>query len=268
VSHRTDLIAAYAEHLEYLGRAESTRQIYVEELRRMDRQLPAGLAAACHDELKAWIYTPGHAPATRKRLRAIACSFFDWATDPAEPRLDFNPARLLAPVRLPARRPKPLSPEVVEDILARAPRPARDWFIIAASTGARCCEIAELSLGDIAPWGTLLHGKGSKDRWVPTSKRLWALAQDLPPGLVAGGLTRQQVSHRGRYVLVEVLGHKGVHMHRLRHAFATEAYEACKENLLAVQELMGHASPTTTAGYIAASGTAMRQAVAGLPWAA
>jgi integrase/recombinase XerC len=263
----TDLIAAYAEHLEYAGRAESTREIYVEELRRMDRQLPAGLACACHDELKAWIYTDAHAPATRKRLRATACSFFDWATDPAEPRLDFNPARLLPAVRLPVRRSKPISAEQVADILTRAPRPARDWFTVALCTGARCCEIAALDRDDITVDETLLHGKGARDRWVPTPPLLWALARQLPPGLVAGGLTRQQVSHRGRYVLVEVLGHKGVHMHRLRHAFGTSAYEV-RKNLRAVQELLGHASPVTTAGYIAASGTEMREAVAGLPWAA
>jgi len=263
----SDLIAAYAEHLEYAGRAESTRQIYVGELRRMDRQLPAGLACAHHDELKAWIYTPGHAPATRKRLRAITCSFFDWACDPAEPRLDFNPARLLPPVKLAARRPKPLAPEVVADILTRAPRPARDWFLIAVSCGARCCEIAELDRDDITERGTLLHGKGSKDRWVPTTGRMWKLARELPLGLVAGGLDRVQISHRGGYVLQTVLGHKGVHMHRLRHTFGTAAHDECRD-VRAVQELLGHASPATTAGYIAASPQAMRQAVAGLPWAA
>jgi len=263
----TDLIAAYAEHLEYVGRAESTREIYVEELRRMDRQLPAGLPLAHHDELKDWIYTDGHAPATRKRLRAIAISFFDWATNPAEPRLDFNPARLLPPVKLPVRRPKAIPAEQVADILARAPRPARDWFIIAACTGARCVEIAELDRDDITKEATLLHGKGAKDRWVPTSPLLWALARELPPGLVAGGLTRRQISHRGNYVLQRVLDQAGVHMHRLRHAFGTEAHEQCKD-MRAVQELLGHASPTTTAGYIAASPQVMRQAVAGLPWAA
>ncbi len=261
-----NLIGVYAEHLEYLGLAGSTREIYVEELRRMDRDLPAGLARAHHDELKAWIYTDRHAPATRKRLRAIACGFFDWATDPAEPRLDFNPARLLPPVRLPARRPKPIPAEVVEDILTRAPRPYRDWYLIAVSCGARCIEIAELDRSDITEQATLLHGKGSKDRWVPTTGRLWALTRDLPPGLVAGGLTRQQISHQGAYVLQRRLGYPDLHMHRLRHAYGTAAHDECRD-LRAVQELLGHASPSTTAGYVAASPAVMRQAVAGLPWA-
>jgi integrase len=38
--------------------------------------------------------------------------------------------------------------------------------------------------------------------------------------------------------------------HNLRHWFGTEVYAACRD-LRVTQEMMGHANPTTTAGYTA-----------------
>ncbi len=49
--------------------------------------------------------------------------------------------------------------------------------------------------------------------------------------------------------------------HALRHRFATRAY-AGTHDLLAVQRLLGHASPATTQIYVAVSDDALRAAVA------
>lgn len=51
--------------------------------------------------------------------------------------------------------------------------------------------------------------------------------------------------------------------HHLRHWFGTKTYEACRD-LRVVQELMGHASPVTTAGYAAWSRVVAREAVEAL----
>ena len=54
----------------------------------------------------------------------------------------------------------------------------------------------------------------------------------------------------------------GLTAHALRHAFATRAYRATRD-LLAVQELLGHARPDTTRGYILLPEDALRAAVEG-----
>jgi site-specific recombinase XerD len=51
--------------------------------------------------------------------------------------------------------------------------------------------------------------------------------------------------------------------HQLRHWFATQAYRGSRD-LRVVQELLGHASPTTTAIYTAFSRTESVRAVSAL----
>lgn len=272
----SDLIADYLSRLADLVEAgqlaDSSLDTYTDILRRMDRQLPYGLVSANEDELKAWIFSDSHGRAHRKLCRTIANGFFEWATDPAEPELDFNPVAGLPIVSAPRGRPNPVTEGQKIELLARAARPWRDWFLLACFTGARCTELANLDREHITERRVLLHGKGDKLRQVPTHPLVWALAQELPPGPVTvetrgrhrgERLTRQQVSHRGNYQLQRVLGLAGVHMHRLRSTFGTEAYEATRD-LLAVQQLLGHASPATTQIYVEVGGEAMERAVAGL----
>lgn len=263
-----DLIADYVRHLSDLGRAESTIVTYTDVLQRMDKYLPYGLVSACQEELHDWIFSDSHGKAHRKLCRIIANGFYEWATDPAYPRLDFNPAAGLPVVSAPRGRPNPITEHQKIEILARAARPHRDWFLAACFTGARCTELANLDREHITERRVLLHGKGGKTRYVPTHPLVWALAQELPPGPLAtdrhgNRLTRQQVSHRGNYQLQKVLGLAGVHMHRLRSTFGTEAYEATRD-ILAVQRLLGHASPTTTQIYVEVGDEALERAVAGL----
>jgi integrase len=265
-----DLIAGYERHLRELGRADSTIKTYVEDLERLDRVLPVGLESASGDELRDWIYSDTHGNATRKLYRAIACGFFRWATDPEDPHLDFNPTGRLPKVKAPAPQPRAPRDEQVYDILERSRPPHRDWFLIAAVTGARCIEIAALDREHITQSKTWLHGKGDKVRAVPTHPLLWTYAQQLPRGPVAVGadgrrFDRQQISHRGNYVLKRVLGHTDLHMHRLRCWFGTRAYEACNRDIRAVQGLLGHAAVSTTQVYIEISEENQQRAVSGLP---
>lgn len=267
----TNLIAEYLRHVADLGRAQGTIDTYTDVLRRMDRALPCGLVSACQEELHAWIFSDSHGKAHRKLCRTVANGFFAWATDPGDPRLDFNPAAGLPRVSAPRGRPNPVGEQQQIEILARARRPYRAWFLMACYTGARCTELANLDREHITERRVLLHGKGDKPRYVPTHPMVWALAQELPPGPLTvesrgrrrgERLTRQQVSHRGNYQLQKVLG-LPVHMHQLRSWFGTEAYEATRD-ILAVQQLMGHASPATTQIYVAVGGEALERAVAGL----
>lgn len=268
----TDLIAGYERHLRDLGRAASTIGTYIEELRRLDRVLPVGLVSANAEELKAWIYSDAHQPATRRLQRAIVAGFFRWCCDPAmhEHPFDFNPVVHLPKITLPQRKPRCLPEDRLYDILSRAVRPHLDWFLLASYAGLRCTEISALDVEHITEAEIWVHGKGCKERTVPTHPLIWALAEHLPSGPVAvddegNRLSREQVSHRGNYRLQRSLGHTGVSMHKLRRWFGTRAYEACRFDIRAVQELLGHAQVSTTQIYIAASPANMVHAVAGLP---
>lgn len=263
-----DLITEYERHLSDLNRRPGTLDTYLDVLRRMDRDLPYGLVNACEEELRDWIFSDTHGAAHRKLCRIIVNGFFEWATRPGAERLDFNPAAALPLVSVPPGRPNPVSPEQELEILARARRPFRDWFLTACFTGARCCEISNLDREHITQRRVVLDGKGGKPRQVPTHPVMWELAQQLPPGPLATDrhgrrLDRHQISHRGNYQLQKVLGLDGVHMHRLRSRFGTKAYDSTRD-IVAVQRLLGHASPTTTQIYVEIGDDALERAVAGL----
>lgn len=270
----TDFLAGYEQHLRELSRADGTIETYMGILRHMDRTLPDGLIYACEEELRAWIFTDEHGPATRGLYSTVAVGFFGWASDPDKDdgRLDYDPSRKLPRVPKPKHLPRPITDGQLFDILARAEQPYLNWFTIAAYAGARCTEVAALDREHITKQSIWLHGKGSKERYVPTHPLVWKLAQQLPAGPVAVDgdgtrLSRRQVARRGNYRLQNILGYADVSMHRLRHTFGTAAYEACHD-LRAVQELMGHESSSTTEGYVQASKASMQRAVLGLPVAA
>lgn len=264
-----DLIADYEKHLRRLGRAKATITSYVDTLRRMDRELPGPLICALPEELEDWLYREEWSKATRHQRRAAVVDFFRFASSSKRRvRLDWNPAAELPPINVPGGRPRPAPTSAVGALLG-AREPYRTWFVLAAFTGARCCEIADLDREDIGEEDTELHGKGDKLRSVPTHPLVWALAQSLPPGPVAvaaGGwrLTRADVSLRGNRE-IDRMGHGEVTMHRLRSWFGTQAYEASGNDIRAVQELLGHASVATTQIYVAPSRRGMARGVAGLP---
>jgi integrase/recombinase XerC len=174
---------------------------------------------------------------------------------------------------VPQQPARAIDDEQLRSILGRARQPYVDWFKIAAYTGARCIEISNLDREHITKEEAWIHGKGRKDRLVPTHPLVWEMVQHLPAGPVAvdadgGRLDRRQISQRGNYYITHTLKIAGVTMHDLRRWFGTRTYEASGCDIRAVQELLGHAQVNTTQRYIATSAKRKAAAVAGLPLAA
>jgi integrase len=258
-----DLIDLYLLHI--VGqRSPETIRTYATALRRAHAQLPYGLPGASLDELEAWLWQPGWKPATRSTYRGALREFFAWAYRGGE--LDQNTAADLPRVKRGRRIPRPTSDQQTRLILTAAAEPVRLWSTIAAYAGARCCEIARLDRGDVTEHTVRLWGKGDHERLVPTHPALWAAVRDLPAGRVAGGATARDVSRlcSAEYRRLGMAGPPPVTAHRLRHWAAT-VWLAAIGDLRVVQELLGHASPATTAGYAMPSPAAMRAAVAGAP---
>ncbi|MGJ9420954.1 site-specific tyrosine recombinase XerD [Aeromicrobium sp. CF3.5] len=189
------------------------------------------------------------------------------------------------PPRPPSRLPKALTVEQVESILEAAAGPgttlsARDQTLLEVlyGTGARISEavgldIDDLDLGEVSGAGVeqgsvLLRGKGGKQRIVPLGSYASAAVRDYltasRPALVTasgsgsgaalflnargGRLSRQSAWT----VLNRAASRAGVTSdvspHTLRHSFATHLLDGGAD-VRVVQELLGHASVTTTQIY-------------------
>jgi integrase/recombinase XerD len=140
---------------------------------------------------------------------------------------------------------------------------------IEAETGLRRAEIARIRRCDVegdpgAFWLRVL-GKGGHERTVPITDDLAAALIAGPGSYVFPSLDRwgnslaPHISADALGVLIaEALPDKWT-VHTLRHRFATKAYAATKD-IRAVQELLGHASPTTTAIYAQVANESLRTA--------
>ena len=172
-------------------------------------------------------------------------------------------------VRQALRLPESLEPVDVSAFLGDL-RTYRDRAIVLAMVfgGLRAGEVRSLRLADIDQgrrWVKVV-GKGGKERTVPVDSTFFAelavyLRLERPSGLstpqcfvVLHGPTRgQAMTEAGmrtifRYHRVHS-GANRVRPHRLRHTFGTEM-AAAGIDLLVLRELMGHASPVTTASYV------------------
>jgi len=188
-----------------------------------------------------------------------------------------NPARAVATPRRPRRLP-PVLPEAEVAALLEAPRRAtpleeRDRALLELlyASGLRVSELTGLDLDDIDLGGGLVRvlGKRRKERVVPfggpAAEALRLYLEEGRPVLAAGpkrarGAEALFLNHRGgrltnRSVARRLYGWsrriglpRHVHPHVLRHCFATHLL-GNGADLRGIQELLGHASLSTTQRY-------------------
>ena len=122
------------------------------------------------------------------------------------------------------------------------------------SAGLRSAEAVGLDLADVDFEQELVHvrGKGGKERVVPLGEEAayWTARylREARPQLARGAVDALFLSARGRRLDTSVLRRTLPHPHRLRHAFATHLIEGGAD-LRTIQELLGHASLSTTQIY-------------------
>ncbi len=209
-------------------------------------------------------------------------------------------ADVRAPTQL-RRLPHALSVDAVERLLAAAgtgdgPVPLRDRALLELlySTGGRISEVVGLDVdslgwladdasrgtdgGDGAPAIVRLHGKGDKERIVPVGSyardALDAYLVRARPVLAAAGTGTAALflNTRGRplsrqsawavlHTAAEKTGLEHVSPHTLRHSFATHLLQGGAD-VRVVQELLGHASVTTTQIYTMVTSDTLREVYA------
>jgi integrase/recombinase XerC/integrase/recombinase XerD len=283
-----EALAAYDRDLRGRGAAERTRHAYAVDLAQFvewaGERAPGDVRHRDVRRFAAGLSAQGAAPATVARKLAAVRGLFDFLvrTD----RAAQNPAELVSSPKREERLPKVLSAEQVRSLLekipAHTPLELRDRAMLelAYSCGLRCEEIVNLDLGalDFETEQLRVLGKGSKERLLPVGEpaqealrrygergRHALLSNPREPALFLSKsgrrLSNSDVTRRlARWVREAALA-AGVSPHSLRHSFATHLLEGGAD-LRTIQELLGHASISTTQVYTRVDAARLRDAYA------
>ena len=189
---------------------------------------------------------------------------------PCEVSFVNNPVAKIVRPRLHGHGPRPIDADSLRRAIADAKGDLNLWLVFEAYEGLRCQEVTFLAREDIdllsePPRLLIRMGKGGKERTLPLHPEVQAALAEadwLPPrGRLFPKATPPAVSQRINRHLHK-LGITST-AHTLRHFFGTRVYITSKD-LRLTQELMGHSSPQTTAGYAAFDQSAAAAAVSRL----
>ncbi len=198
-------------------------------------------------------------------------TFYKWAEregliDGKAPTADIDGPRLRRSI------PRPIADADLRRAMDHATPTMRAMLALAAFQGLRCQEIAGLRREDVVEdQGVLVvvHGKGGHQRVLPLHPEALAALNALPMPR-SGHVLRRPMG--GRYDAAVMSRSMNNHLralgidataHQLRHWFGTNVYRATHD-LRLTQEMLGHQSPVTTAGYAAWSPADAAVAVQGL----
>lgn len=208
-------------------------------------------------------------PTIRRKLAAIR-GFFEFLL--REGAVSINRAKLLTTPKMPKTLPhvptEAQTNELIDAVGAGKldrPFPARDLalFELLYGCGLRIAELSGMNVGDLdlSEGWALVRGKRKKERQVPIpAKALAAVTRYLEERRAAPGEDSLFVNHRGQRLTdrgargilklyaIALAGDSSLHPHSLRHAYATHLLSAGAD-LRAIQELLGHASLSTTQKY-------------------
>lgn len=244
-------------------------------LHRGETQGLAALAQISLSDMRAWMaHTRGSDLGARSLARKLSAvkSFYRWLSE----REGFDASAVLS-IRSPRfqrKLPRPLDEdaarEMIETIEMQSPNPwiaARDQAVVTLlyGCGLRISEALALGARDL-PIGEALRitGKGGKERVVPVlpvARRAVAQYLRLCPFDVAGDSPVFRGARGGRLnprIVQKVVERTRLQLglpatatpHAMRHSFATHLLNAGGD-LRAIQELLGHASLSTTQAYTA-----------------
>jgi len=262
--------------LAYLGNerrySELTLENYARDLRRLFQlaaDTPLGNLKSHHiRRYIAQLHGQGLGGRTLARMLSAWRSFFNYLL--REHKLKDNPCLGLRPPKSPKMLPQALSPDEAVKLVELpvvTPLDARDkaMFELLYSSGLRLAELVSLDpqAVDFNDAAVTVTGKGSKTRIVPVGHhaldalKVWLAVRDqvARPDETALFVGKQgkRVSPRTVQLQLHQWGIKqglstSVHPHLLRHSFATHVLQSSGD-LRAVQEMLGHASISTTQVY-------------------
>ncbi len=248
-------------HLDWCEQ-RNLRETYIQTRRRtiaqLERELGIAADVATERDLIRWYEQVSARMVPEARgvyLSHVQC-YYRWLL--AEQIILADPtARLIRP-RLKRRLPRPMNSDELARAIQTAPARVRPWLLLAAFEGLRTIEIAHLRTDDVDLDANVIcvNGKGGRQRLLPLHpevreallpllhKRGWLFHHYSRPG--------PPTAHNVSFGINHHLRRQGITStaHAARHWFLTNIYRTSLD-LRLTQELAGHSSPTTTAGYAA-----------------
>lgn len=220
----------------------------------------------------SWITELGLAATTQARIISGLKAFFSWMI--SEKEIDIDPMEFIDLPRPGRKLPDVLSVDEMDTLLAAidlsVPEGHRNRAMLELmySSGLRVTELVEMKISCLFPEEGFLRviGKGNKERLVPVGAEAlkwigYYFERDRNHMTIQTGfedfiflnrrgkkLTRMMVFTIVKLLLQKTGNKKSISPHSFRHSFATHLVEAGAD-LRAVQEMLGHASITTTEIY-------------------
>ncbi|PKQ25104.1 MAG: recombinase XerC [Actinobacteria bacterium HGW-Actinobacteria-4] len=295
----SDLIADFETYLRHQrGLAENTVRAYSGDLANLVSHLADESQRSGHAtptitdvtlaDLREWLAAMAGAGLSRTTLArrgAAVRTFYAWAFEAG--LIETNPAVRLASARPSSTLPDVMTPADAMTLLGAAearcddgdPIHLRDWAAaeMLYATGMRVGELASTDLRDIDLEERLARvmGKGSKERMVPfgtpAARAAAAWMERGRPALVQphtdnafllgrrGHRADQRQIREAIHALCAFAGIGDIAPHGLRHSAATHLLSGGSD-LRSVQEVLGHASLTTTQKYTHVSAERLRSA--------
>jgi integrase/recombinase XerC/integrase/recombinase XerD len=285
-----EALAEYDRDLRARGAAERTRRAYAVDLHGFVEWVEPqgrGPGEVRHRDVRrfaAGLSSAGAAPATVARKLAAVRGLYGFLV--RTERAGQNPAELVSSPKRAEKLPQVLTTEQMRSLLERIPAGTplelrdRAMLELAYSCGLRCEEIVNLDVGsmDFESEQLRVIGKGSKVRILPVGEPAQraleryaergrrALATDPRESalfLSKSGrrLSNSDVTRRLGLWTKEAAIAGGVSPHSLRHSFATHLLEGGAD-LRTIQELLGHASISTTQVYTRVDAARLRDTYA------
>lgn len=260
-----DAIQGWLEYLVVSRRdgTVTTRKYWIERFYAEHRTAFSTPEEISTRQIIQWLSNKQWAPQTRRSVAATLRGFYTWLrlNDEAVQ----NPTENIPAIRVPKGLPAPAPREAIARALSRHDDPELQRMIaLGVYAGLRRSEITTLHTSNV--WGTRLkiRGKGGKERLIPIHDALMPHLAEIRhgyffPGRYTGHRHHDYIGKRVRLALGSPW-----HTHSLRHRFATDIYHATR-NLVAVQQLLGHASISTTEIYIMLMTDDLEEAVQLLP---
>ena len=259
----------YMKHLRIRNLREQSIYNVSCALTRLRRWAGEPVLLLTHDRLIEWQSERcvELTPEGRRTELSQVRNFYRWSVD--EGLIRDDPSRRVPFPRVSRGLPRPIADESVSRAIGEADDDVAVILGLAAFAGLRAHEIAGLTwsavaLDDKYPTLRVYDGKGGHGRIVPVSHTLGTLLRGLEHR--SGPIIKRRDGgkgackpHRISSMANDHLHSLGIRdsLHQLRHRFATMTYQASRD-IRAVQDLLGHASPTTTSRYAAvASGVAI-----------
>ncbi len=289
-------LEAFAAHLAQRGLSPHTRKAYRTDLRDFARYLEANgqtVLSATRLSIRGYLSVLAVDRAATSRARQLSSikAFYRFLV--RQRVLASSPAKLVKSPKLPVRLPKALP---VDEAFAVVEAPGakrkgaeppnalavRDRAILEVLYGAglRISELCGLSLEDFDREGRVVRvlGKGSKERLCPLNEaalealdeyleRRGELVLQARKGAeldalflnYRGGRLRPRSIARHLEAYAQAAGlQRRVHPHALRHSFATHLLGSGAD-IRSIQELLGHASLSTTQRYTHVSLTQLQE---------